>query len=396
MTTAATVLCDYSEAEVKERAARAQAIMKSKGWEQLLVIDEGTAGVRYLAGLSHVKPPSPAFMVLPQSGDPVLLAAWGMAGAGINQLEKHTYVKVKPITGRGFGGDVPGAIAEALSDAGYKGGPLAVDGLPLLRDGLVTALKSKFPDISFVNAARTTEVIRLEKSAAEEANYRRSAIQSYNGMEVFMSVIRPGVRNDDAVQEATHVSVMQGAEENLLIHGAGTPWVWGRGTRGDNTFADGDLVTVELNARFHGYYAQVCRSWIIGHVDPEKQKLIDDTKRVTDVMYQVAKPGMTGKEIFRAAEAEAKKVGREFCDVRWGHGVGLTIGECFDFADWDREEGGPCTTPIPVGAHGNFHPFFIIPGPTGRGAYNALWGDPWIMGKDGVELLVDPPRALVP
>ena len=396
MTTANAVLSDFSQAEVKERAARAQAIMKSKGWGQLLIIDEGGAGVRYLAGLSHVKPPSPAFMVLPESGDPVLLASWGMMAAGINQLEKHTYVKVKPIMGRGFLGDVPGAIAEALTDAGYKGGPLAVDGLPLLRDGLVASLKSKFPDISFVNAARTTEVIRLQKSAAEEANYRRAAVQSYNGMEVFMAVIQPGVRNDEAVQEATHVSVMQGAEENLLIHGAGTPWVWGRGSRGDKTFVDGDLVTVELNARFHGYYAQVCRSWIIGKVDPAKQKLIDDTKRALDVMYKVARPGMTGKEIFHAADDEAKKLGRQFCDVRWGHGVGLTIGECYDFADWDREAGGPCDTPIPVGSHGNFHPFFIIPGPNGRGAYNALWGDPWVMGAHGVELLVDPPRALEP
>ena len=396
MTTSTQVICDFTQAEVTERISRAQAIMKSKGWEHLLVIDEGGAGVRYLAGLSHIAPPSPAYMIIPASGEATLLAGNAMMGTTLNQLEKYTYVKVKPILGKGYVGDLPGTIAEVITASGYKGGPLAVDGVPLLRDGLVSGLKAKFPDISFTNAARTSEIIRLQKSAAEEENYRRAAVQSYNGMEVFMAVIRPGVRNDDAVQEATHVSVMQGAEENLLIHGAGTPWVWGRGSRGDNTFVDGDLVTVELNARFHGYYAQVCRSWIIGKVDPAKQKLIDDTKRALDVMYTVAKPGMTGKEIFRAAEAEAKKAGREFCDVRWGHGVGLTIGECFDFADWDTAPGGPCSTPIPEGAHGNFHPFFIIQGSNGRGQYNALWGDPWIMGKNGVELLVDKPRAQQP
>lgn len=396
MATATQVISDFSQAEVKERVGRAQDIMKSKGWETLLVVDEGAAGVRYLAGLSHVKPPSPAYMVVPQSGDPVLLVAFGMMGAGINQIEKHTYTKVKPILGRGFGGDLPGTLAEALTEAGYKGGPVAVDGLPLLRDGLVSALKNKFPNITFSNAARTTEVIRLKKSPAEDANYRRAADMSYNGMEIFMKVIRPGVRNDDAVQEATHSSVLQGAEENLLIHGAGTPWVWGRGTRGNKTFEDGDLVTVELNARYHGYYAQVCRSWIIGKVNPAKQKLIDDNKRVLDVMYNYAKPGMVGKEIYHVALAEAKKLGRDFCDVRWGHGVGLTIGECFDFADWDTGPDGPCNTPIPQGAHANFHPFFIEFGANKRGIYNALWGDPWIMGAHGPELLVNPPRSLQP
>ena len=386
MATATAPITDFSRSEIKQRAANVQAAMKAKGWEALLIIDEETVGqgcsVRYLAGLSHIKPPSPGFMVIGQSGDPVMVMGGGMGGAAFNLVEQFVAVKIKPVEGRPP--DWPGTLAAALTEVGYKGGPLPVDGVNLLRDNLAQGLKSKFSNLSFVNANRTVERVRMYKSETELVNYRKAAEMSYNGMEIFMKVIEPGVTNNMAVEEATHSTIIQGGEENLLIHGSGTPWVWGLGWRGDSTFQEGDLVSVELNARYHGYYAQVCRTWGLGKISAEQQKSLDAVKAGTEKMYDVLKPGMTGKEAFHAGLAEVKKWGFDFCNVRFGHGVGLTIGEGYDFADWDTAPDGPCSTPIPEGAFGNFHPFLIASGPNGRGTFNALWGDPWVMRAHGL------------
>ena len=389
MATATAAITDFSQAEIGQRIGKVREAMKSKGWDALLVLDEGGGGcsVRYLAGLSHIAPPVPAFMAIGVSGDAVMVIAEGMGGSGLNLNEQYTSVKVKPAAG--WAADSPDTIADVLTQVGYKSGPLAVDGMALLRHSLAEGLRAKFPNVQFVNATGTVERVRMYKSEAELINYRKAAEISYNTMEVFMNVVKPGVSQDYAVQQAMHATIMQGAEDNMLIHGAGTPWVWGRGSRGGLTFHEGDLVSVELNARYHGYYAQVCRTWGLGKISAEQQKTLDAVKAGTDKMYGALKPGMPGKEAYHAGLEEVKKWGYDFCNVRFGHGVGLTIGEGYDFADWDAAPDGPCSTPIPEGAFGNFHPFLIASGPNGRGTFNALWGDPWVMKAHGPELLIE-------
>lgn len=390
MATATQVTSDFSPAEVKQRVSKVQEAMKNKGWETLLVIDEGTGGVRYLAGLSHIDAPHPSFMAVGQSGDPIMVVGEGMGGSSVNLLTQFTSSKIESPTGRGA--SLADAVISALNTVGYKGGPLALDG-GQLRHGMAEAFRNKLSNVSFVNSNRLVELVRLYRSPAEEALYRKSAQIAYSCMELYMAVIRPGVTHDFAVEQATNLTIQMGAESQNLIHGGGTPWIWGTSTRGDDVWEEGDLSSVELNPKYHGYYAQVCRTWGIGKIRPEKQKIVDDVRRVLDAQYEKARPGMTGKEIYNHALPVAKSTGRDFQDVRWGHGIGLTIGEQFDFADWDAAPGGPCDTPIPQGAHGNFHPFFIEKGSNGRGMFNALWGDPWIMGAHGVEFAVNPPRA---
>ena len=392
MATATQVITDFSAAEVKARVSRVQEAMKSKGWGALLVIDEGAGGVRYLAGMSHIDAPHPSFMAVGASGDPIMVVAEGMGGSSLNLLELYTHTKIEAPHGRGA--SLPDSVVSALTSVGYKGGPLPVDG-GQLRFGMAEAIRKAADNVSFVPSARIVEMARLIRSETETALYRKSAEIAYSCMEVYIANIRPGIRHDIPVEQATNLTIQMGAEQQTLIHGGGTPWFWGMtGSRGDDLWLDGDSSSVELNPRYHGYYAQVCRSWVVGTPNKERQKIIDDVRKVLDDMYSFAKPGMTGTEIFNHALPVAKATGRDFQDVRWGHGIGLTIGEQFDFADYDAGPDGPCSVPIPVGAHGNFHPFFIQPGSNGRGMYNALWGDPWIMGKNGVEFAANP-RALI-
>ena len=64
---------------------------------------------------------------------------------------------------------------------------------------------------------------RLHRSAAEQAIYKKSANIAYSCMELYMSVIRPGIRHDVAVEQAVNLTVQMGAESQNLIHGGGTP-----------------------------------------------------------------------------------------------------------------------------------------------------------------------------
>jgi Xaa-Pro aminopeptidase len=383
---------DYSEAEIQDRVERVRKAFLEKGMDALIVYDEngiiGGGNVRWLAGYSHTAPPVPSFAVLGKSGDPIICFSEGMGGTYHHWHELFgTARRYIAYGGNALRPDVVGGLAQALSEVGFTGGKLGIDGLHLMRYLTVEGLKQKVPNAEIVNAARLTEYVRRVKSEAELANYRKASQLSHLAMDVFMNVVQPGILQSVAVAEAVHVTEAQGAEALDLIHGTGDPWFWGMEHRGDLTFKEGDLVACELNARWHGFFAQVCRTWGLGKISPEKDKLISAVRAAEERMLSVIKPGLTGREVFLAGLEEVKKRGYDFCGVRFGHGLGLTIGEGFDFADWDNDPNGPCLSPIPEGAFGVFHPFLIEKGPDGKGAFNALWGDPWVLRAHGPEMV---------
>ena len=170
MAMATEVISDFSAAEIGERVSRVQEGMKAKGWDAVLVVDEGTGGVRYLAGLSHIDSPTPSFIALGQSGDPIMVVAEGMGGSTINLLNQYTATMIESPSGRG--GSLPDAICSALGKVGYKGGALAVDG-GQLRFGMAENIRKNFDNVSFVPSGRLVEMARLHRSAAEQAIYKK-------------------------------------------------------------------------------------------------------------------------------------------------------------------------------------------------------------------------------
>lgn len=383
---------DFSAEEINQRVARVRQSMKERELDALLVYDEGGiiggGNVRYLAGYSHVAPPMPAYAVLGTSGDPVICFAEGMGGANVHWHQIYGPAKtVQTFGGNALRPDVVSGLVAALAQVGFSKGRLGIDGMNLMRYPVIEGLRRQLPEAELANATRLVEWVRREKSEAELENYRKASALSHRAMEIFMEVVQPGVRQSLAVAEAVHATEVQGAEALDLIHGCGDPWYWGMGHRGDLTFQEGDLVACELNARWHGYFAQVCRTWPLGKVSPEKDKLVSAVRAAEERMLSVIKPGLTPKEVYLAGLEEVRKRGYDWCGVRFGHGLGLTIGEGYDFADWDDDPNGPCLSPLKEGVFGVFHPFLIEKGSDGRGAFNALWGDPWVLRAHGPEMV---------
>ncbi len=375
-------ISDFSQAEMAQRTDRVRALMRERGLDALIVYDEGSfigfASVRYLAGYSHTAPPTPAYMVVGPQGDPTLIISQGMGGTQLSLTDLYcpiSNVKTPP------GDAVPdwsAALVAGLEAGGYTRGRLGIDNLATMRYPVMEGLKAKLDGTEFVNARGLVEAVRRDKSEAELANFKKACELSKTGMDTFFSVVREGVPHSLALAEAEHIVKVQGGEELNVIMGAGDPWIWGVGHRGDMRFESGELVSIELNGRYHGYYSQLCRTEPLGNVSEDRQRIITAVRAAHDRMLGMLRPGSTGKELFAAGIEEVRKRGFDFSNVRYGHGLGLTIGEGFDFADWDE-------TPIPEGAFGVIHPF-IINSPGGRGNFNALWGEPWVLRAHGPEL----------
>jgi Xaa-Pro aminopeptidase len=201
------------------------------------------------------------------------------------------------------------------------------------------------------------------------------------GLDALEAAIKPGIRQTAAVAAAEYIVKEQGADETFVFMGAGTPWVSGL-RRGDLIFEEGDVLSLEFGARYHGYVGEVCRTVFLGQPSEEGLRALDTAKAALERMLEMLKPGVTGDQVYRAGWEEVERRGTKYHTSNWGHGRGLLTNEGFLIEEGDE-------TPIPEGVYGIVHPFLThMDVVTGRGLFNVLWGDPWILRADGPEFLV--------
>lgn len=196
-------------------------------------------------------------------------------------------------------------------------------------------------------------------------------------MDAFLVTVKQGARQADAVANARHAAAHAGAEQAVLYMGAGeSPWFWGD-VRGDEVFTEGDIVGVEVSARYHGYYGRVCRTMLVGNVSEQKRRMLDATRAAHDAMLPLVRPGVTGQDLFRAASGVLNEHGFEVpAGQRFGHGLEMSIGEGFNVSEDD-------VTPIPENAYMVMHPMLYK---ADIGACS-MCGDQFFVRRGGAELL---------
>ncbi len=90
---------------------------------------------------------------------------------------------------------------------------------------------------------------------------------------------------------------------------------------------EGDIVSFDVGACFKGYHGDAARTYGVGEISPELQKLIDVTRNSFFEGIKFAKEGYRisdiSAEIERVAEEGGFSVLREYC----GHGIGSSLHE---------------------------------------------------------------------
>lgn len=95
----------------------------------------------------------------------------------------------------------------------------------------------------------------------------------------------------------------------------------------DIILKDGDIVNVDVSTIYKDYFSDSSRMFCLGNVSPEKQKLVDDTKKAIELGLSYVKPwhriGEMGNAIYEFAKEHGYSVVREV----GGHGVGIEFHE---------------------------------------------------------------------
>jgi Xaa-Pro aminopeptidase len=216
---------------------------------------------------------------------------------------------------------------------------------------------------------------------------RRAAKLADEGYEVFMKAVRPGRADYELVAEAEAFFRANGVDDNFQIIGVGGVEVKGMAPPSGKRLKRGDMVTTELTPCVEGYYAQICRTLVVGEANAEQKAAHALWREAMEAGIATVRPGITAADIAKAENDVFRKYGMgkyttsEFTRVR-GHGMGL-------FADTKPHILEDVTTRIEAGMALIVHPNTYHP----VVGYMVL-GDGVAVTKDGCEVLTGTAREL--
>lgn len=228
----------------------------------------------------------------------------------------------------------------------------------------------------------------LIKSPIEIDAVRRAAAIADRGYKVFMEACRVGRKEYELVADIETFFRDAGCPENFMILGSGGVEVRGMHPPGERRIKAGDLVTTELTPAIDGYYAQVCRTLVVGEPSKAQIAAFDVYIEAQAAGHAALRAGVTAGAVARAENDVFRKYDlgvyctSEYTRVR-GHGVGLFV----DNPPHILEE---VETVLPAGSTVIVHPNTYHPDV----GYMVL-GEAAVVTDDGYETFSKLPRELL-
>lgn len=280
--------------------------LQTEGADALLVSDP--ASVRYLSGFTS--PDDGKVMVLPHGA--VLLTD----GRYTAQAEQESRIEVRIVR----------PWYEAAADLA-KGHTLAIEA-----DALTVADHAELSESLDANPVQTRGIARKARSikSSEEIDVLREAAQLTDAaFGEALAMLAPGVREVDIAWRIASFLQEHGAVPAFdVVVASGHRSAMPHGVASNKKLAEGDLVTIDLGARLHGYHADMTRTVAIGSATAEARDLYDAVLSAEQAALDAVRAGMTGKALDSVARSVLEQRGMaEAFAHSLGHGVGLQIHE---------------------------------------------------------------------
>ncbi|MGM0754368.1 MAG: type I methionyl aminopeptidase [Bacillota bacterium] len=151
---------------------------------------------------------------------------------------------------------------------------------------------------------------------AEKFIRKHDAIPSFKGYNGFRGSICASVNNE-------------------LVHGI----------PGDRVLKDGDIISIDIGAKYNGYHGDSAWTYPVGTIDDETQKLLDVTEESLFLGLKEAKPGERLSNISHSIQTFVEANGFSIVREYVGHGVGQDLHEDPQIPHYGPPNKGPRLKP---------------------------------------------------
>lgn len=227
-------------------------------------------------------------------------------------------------------------IAELLRAHGGGNRRIAIDKADWRAGAALTAM-----GFQIENGQAVMERARLIKSQDEIDGMAHALRVCEAAMASVRSIVRAGVREDEALAELLRVNTLHGGEypeTRLLASGPRTnPWFQ---ETSDRAMQGGDLLSFDTDLIGPGgWYADISRSWRVEDVRPsdEQRRLYALAREQLEHNIALLRPGMSFREMTERSwpVPEAYRANR-YADIAHGVGLGVEYPLIYYPEDYDR------------------------------------------------------------
>ena len=237
------------------------------------------------------------------------------------------------------------------------------------------------------DGTKVVDKLLMVKLPGEIDALRRAAKIADEGYAIFRKAAVAGRMQFELIADIETFFRRNGCPDNFMIIGSGGKDVHAMAPPSERRLVAGDMVTTELTPAIEGYFAQICRTMVLGKATAAQRQAHAVYREAMGAGIAAVKPGATAAQVAKAENDVFRKYGlgdyvtNKYTRVR-GHGLGLftdTKPHILEDVDTVLEEG------MTMVVHPNtYHP---------EVGYMVL-GDTVVVTKNGAEVLTGTPRDL--
>jgi Xaa-Pro dipeptidase len=167
----------------------------------------------------------------------------------------------------------------------------------------------------------------MYKDEFEISAMRKAAKIAQLALKATLPQIKIGVTEQEIAAELTLQLLQHGSKPKLPffpIVSTGPNSANPHAAPSNRKLAAGDLLVIDYGANVDNYYSDITRTFAIGEVEPEFQKIAEVVLAANQAGHAAAKPGVPARDVDQAARQVIEAAGYgEFFIHRTGHGLGL-------------------------------------------------------------------------
>jgi len=167
------------------------------------------------------------------------------------------------------------------------------------------ALREELPDAEFVDALPILQELRAVKRPEELEKLKLASELIVESMKVAMTTTPPGTTTRDIAELVRREEVNRGMNFEYCLTAAGP--CMNRTPSDQFTWDKGEILSLDSGANLDGYLGDLCRMAVMGEPTSLMRELLDEVRAIQDAPRKVIKAGVSGGEIFAAAEALVSK-----------------------------------------------------------------------------------------
>lgn len=217
--------------------------------------------------------------------------------------------------------------AKILKGYGLASSKIGVD-LEYVEYGNYTVMRKALPYAEFIDATQIFIDLRAVKTPTEIEYMRKAVDVSEKAIINSSPLLKRGSCILDLHQYYTKEFSKDGCEPDHILISASPIPVGEVFSPMTDEFKDGQVLKIDVGARYHNYGADFARQWVFGDIEPYGQEIFDTICKAVDAMVAILKPGTKISDLYWAGVNVMKELDPDYPRrIFLGHSTGIETHE---------------------------------------------------------------------